>query len=145
MLPQTVHLCFLGMTAAWTLYPHWDNKTAGWLRDWQGRQTVYNSTEAKLCSLCEDKDLVTVRDWNSLGLRSEGQLYLSKPPQGVWGDPGQLHPLSCRQRRCRSQSEGSSFQPIIAYLVCKWDVLSLVRRTEESVFSHFANTSTIVM
>lgn len=53
------------------------------------RLTVYNSREAKLYSLCEDKDLVTVRDWNSLSLRSEGQSYLSKVPEGVWGGPGQ--------------------------------------------------------
>ncbi len=46
------------------------------------RPTVYNSREAKLYSLCEDEDLVTVRDWNSLSLRSDGQSYLSKFPRG---------------------------------------------------------------
>lgn len=53
------------------------------------RLRVYNSTEAKLYSLCEDKDLVTVRDWNSLSLRSDGQSYLFQFPRGrPWTQAG---------------------------------------------------------
>lgn len=40
-----------------------------------------------LYSLSEDKDLVTVRDWNSLSLRSDGQNYLSQFPEDICGDP----------------------------------------------------------
>lgn len=65
-------------------------------------------------------DLVMVQDWNSLSLRSEGQSYLSKFPKGAYEGTldrswsTQLHPFSSRQRRCHSESETSSFQPIIA-------------------------------